>query len=150
MILIAGNISIGGVDLKDMTTDDVRGHMAVVPQNASLFSSSVYDNIAFGKPDASPADIEQAAEEAHADTFIADLPQGYDTLIGEKGVQLSGGQRQRLAIARALLRDAPILLLDEATSALDSSSEQKGSVRADASHAEPDNDCHCSPAFHGD
>lgn len=122
---IAGNISIGGVDLKDMTTDDVRGHMAVVPQNASLFSSSVYDNIAFGKPDASPADIEQAAEEAHADTFIADLPQGYNTLIGEKGVQLSGGQRQRLAIARALLRDAPILLLDEATSALDSSSEQK-------------------------
>lgn len=122
---IAGNISIGGVDLKDMTTDDVRGHMAVVPQNASLFSSSVYDNIAFGKPDASPADIEQAAEEAHADTFIADLPRGYNTLIGEKGVQLSGGQRQRLAIARALLRDAPILLLDEATSALDSSSEQK-------------------------
>ena len=122
---IAGNISIGGVDLKDMTTDDVRGHMAVVPQNASLFSSSVYDNIAFGKPDASPADIEQAAEEAHADTFIADLPQGYNTLIGEKGVQLSGGQRQRLAIAKALLRDAPILLLDEATSALDSSSEQK-------------------------
>ncbi|MEC8728396.1 MAG: ABC transporter transmembrane domain-containing protein [Pseudomonadota bacterium] len=122
---IAGNISIGGVDLKDMTTDDVRGHMAVVPQNASLFSSSVYDNIAFGKPDASPADIEQAAREAHADTFIADLPRGYNTLIGEKGVQLSGGQRQRLAIAKALLRDAPILLLDEATSALDSSSEQK-------------------------
>ncbi len=122
---VMGNISIGGVDLKDITTDDVRGHMAVVPQNASLFSSSVYDNIAFGKPDASPAEIKQAAQEAHADTFIADLPQGYDTLIGEKGVQLSGGQRQRLAIARALLRDAPILLLDEATSSLDSSSEQK-------------------------
>lgn len=121
----AGKITIGGVALNDMTTDDLRGHMAVVSQNASLFSSSVYDNIAFGKPDASPAAIEHAAQEANAADFIADLPQGYHTLIGEKGVQLSGGQRQRLAIARALLRDAPILLLDEATSALDSASEQK-------------------------
>ncbi|MAJ36252.1 MAG: hypothetical protein CBC12_14130 [Candidatus Puniceispirillum sp. TMED52] len=121
----AGKITIGGVALNDMTTDDLRGHMAVVSQNASLFSSSVYDNIAFGKPDASPAAIEHAAQEANAAEFIADLPQGYHTLIGEKGVQLSGGQRQRLAIARALLRDAPILLLDEATSALDSASEQK-------------------------
>jgi ABC-type multidrug transport system fused ATPase/permease subunit len=120
-----GTISIGGIDLKDLTTDDLRGHIAVVPQNASLFSSTVYDNIAFGKPDASPAAVEQAAQEANAHSFITDLPQGYNTLIGEKGVQLSGGQRQRLAIARALLRDAPILLLDEATSALDSSSEQK-------------------------
>lgn len=120
-----GTISIGGIDLKDIKTDDLRGHIAVVPQNASLFSSTVYDNIAFGKPDASPAAVEQAAQEANAHSFITDLPQGYNTLIGEKGVQLSGGQRQRLAIARALLRDAPILLLDEATSALDSSSEQK-------------------------
>ncbi|MDC1115281.1 ABC transporter transmembrane domain-containing protein [Alphaproteobacteria bacterium] len=120
-----GTISIGGIDLKDIKTDDLRGHIAVVPQNASLFSSTVYDNIAFGKPDASPAAVEQAAQEANAHRFITDLPQGYNTLIGEKGVQLSGGQRQRLAIARALLRDAPILLLDEATSALDSSSEQK-------------------------
>ena len=120
-----GTISIGGIDLKDIKTDDLRGHIAVVPQNASLFSSTVYDNIAFGKPDASPAAVEQAAQEANAHSFITDLPQGYNTFIGEKGVQLSGGQRQRLAIARALLRDAPILLLDEATSALDSSSEQK-------------------------
>lgn len=120
-----GKITIGGVELRQMISDDLRRHMAVVPQNASLFSSSVYDNIAFGSPDASQTAIEQAAQEANADDFIASLPQGYHTLIGEKGVQLSGGQRQRLAIARALLRDAPILLLDEATSSLDSASEQK-------------------------
>jgi ABC-type multidrug transport system fused ATPase/permease subunit len=80
-----GTISIGGIDLKDLKTDDLRGHIAVVPQNASLFSSTVYDNIAFGKPDASPAAVEQAAQEANAHSFITDLPQGYNTLIGEKG-----------------------------------------------------------------
>ena len=119
-----GRVSIGGVDVKAMALSDLRQNIAIVPQMASLFSASVYENIRFGAPDASADAVKSAAREAHADAFIRALPEGYHTLIGTKGVQLSGGQRQRLALARALLRGSPILLLDEATSALDSVAEQ--------------------------
>ena len=119
-----GRVSIGGVDVKAMALSDLRQNIAIVPQMASLFSASVYENIRFGVPDASADAVKSAAREAHADAFIRALPEGYHTLIGTKGVQLSGGQRQRLALARALLRGSPILLLDEATSALDSLAEQ--------------------------
>ncbi len=95
-----------------------------MPQEPTVFGVSVRDNIAYGRPEATQAEIEDAARLAAADGFIRDLPQGYDTIVGERGVTLSGGQRQRLAIARAVLKDAPILLLDEATSALDSESER--------------------------
>jgi ATP-binding cassette subfamily B protein len=119
----AGRVCIDGVDLKDADPDDFRRRIAFVPQETVVFGTSVRENIAYGRPDASEADIRAAAEAAHAHEFISQMPDGYDTLLGERGVTLSGGQRQRLVIARALLRDAPILLLDEATSALDSESE---------------------------
>ena len=102
---------------------DLRRQIALVPQDTAIFAASVRDNIRFGRPDASDADVERAATFAHATEFIRKLPEGYDAMIGERGVTLSGGQRQRIAIARAMLRDAPLLLLDEATSALDAESE---------------------------
>src|SRR5262249_37752844 len=103
----------------------LRGAVAVVPRGGSLFDATVRANIAYGRLGAPDADIEAAAEAAGAARFIAELPQGYDTLVGEHGIRLSGGQRQRIAIARAMLKDAPILLLDEATSALDSETERQ-------------------------
>ncbi len=119
----SGTIKIDGVDLKAADPDDFRRRIAFGPQETVVFGTSVRDNIAFGRPDASDADVRAAAEAAHAHEFISTMPDGYDTELGERGVTLSGGQRQRLVIARALLRDAPILLLDEATSALDAESE---------------------------
>lgn len=115
---------IGGTDIRDVTLESLRGQIALVSQEAVLFNESVRTNIAYGRPGASDAQIEQAARSASAHDFIAALPQGYDTVIGENGLSLSGGQRQRLTIARAMLRDAPLLLLDEATSALDAESER--------------------------
>ena len=106
-----------------MRLSDIRSHIAIVPQDPVLFSASVAENIAFSRPDASRDEIIAAARQAEADSFIAEISQGYETLVGEKGVRLSGGQRQRIAIARAILRNPDILLLDEATSALDSVSE---------------------------
>lgn len=120
----AGVIAIGGHDIKTLPFADFRSLMGWVPQEPGLFSTTVFDNIRFGKPEATLEDIEEAAQAAHAHEFIKDLPQGYFTSVGEKGVQLSGGQRQRIAIARALLKDPKILLLDEATSALDTQSER--------------------------
>ncbi|RKR02861.1 ABC transporter transmembrane domain-containing protein [Maricaulis maris] len=120
----SGEVRLDGVDIRDLDPRAVRQEMAIVQQNAPLFSGSVADNIRFGRPGASDADVRAAAQAANADGFIAALPQGYDTALGERAATLSGGQRQRLAIARAILRDAPVLLLDEATSALDSESEQ--------------------------
>jgi subfamily B ATP-binding cassette protein MsbA len=118
-----GRITIDGHDIRDVTLESLRTHIAVVPQETLLFSTSVRDNIRYGRLEASDAEIEAAALAAHAHEWILRLPQGYDTLVGEKGVKLSGGQRQRVAIARALLKNPAILLLDEATSALDSESE---------------------------
>ncbi len=119
----AGAIFFDGVKISDADPQELRRRIALVPQDVVVFAASVADNIRFGRPEASDAEIERAAELALADEFVARLPQGYDTQIGERGVTLSGGQRQRIAIARAILRDAPLLLLDEATSALDAESE---------------------------
>jgi ATP-binding cassette subfamily C protein CydCD len=119
-----GAVKIGGRDLRDLTIDSVRKLVAVVPQDIYLFNGSIADNIRLGKPEASQADIERAARLAQAHDFIAPLPQGYDTVVGERGARLSGGQRQRIAIARALLREAPILILDEAVSNLDTENER--------------------------
>jgi ATP-binding cassette, subfamily B, bacterial len=119
----AGRVLIDGVDAAEADPEEVRARIASVPQETMIFSSTVAENIRFGRPDASEAEIEAAAEAAQAAEFIDRLPQGFATRVGERGVMLSGGQRQRIAIARAILRDAPILLLDEATSALDAESE---------------------------
>ena len=119
----SGSITLDGMRLADLDPADLRGRIALVPQDCVMFASSVGDNIRFGRPDASDAEVARAAEFAHAAAFIAALPQGMDTQVGERGVTLSGGQRQRIAIARAVLRDAPLLLLDEATSSLDAESE---------------------------
>ncbi len=115
---------LDGIDLRDMARADFRQAIALVPQDPVIFAASARDNIRFGRPDASDAEVEAAARAAHADEFLTLLPEGYDSYVGERGVMLSGGQKQRIAIARAILRDAPILLLDEATSALDAESER--------------------------
>lgn len=119
----AGQIFINGVDIRDYSLSSLRTAISMVSQDVFLFSTSVRENIRYGKPDATDEEVEQAARDANAHDFIGALKYGYDTPVGERGVQLSGGQRQRVAIARALLRDAPILILDEATSALDSATE---------------------------
>lgn len=119
-----GSIEIDGHDIRTITQSSLREHIAYVPQEPMLFHRTLRDNIAYGKPDATESEIILAAKQAHAYEFIEKLPQQFDTLVGERGVKLSGGQRQRIAIARAILKDAPILVLDEATSALDSESEK--------------------------
>jgi len=118
-----GRINIEGIDLRAMTLADLRGAIALVPQETVIFSGTATDNIRFGRQDASDEEVREAARAAEANDFIRALPDGYDAEMGERGVRLSGGQRQRIAIARAILRDAPLLLLDEATSALDAQSE---------------------------
>ena len=119
----SGCVRVDGMDVRDVQTRSLREHIALVSQDVDLFGISVGENIRYGQLDATDAEIERAARDANAHEFIAELPDGYGALVGEKGVKLSGGQRQRIAIARALLKDAPILLLDEATSSLDSASE---------------------------
>ena len=120
----AGSIRIDGVDIKDVTLNSLRSNIGVVEQEVYLFSGSVRENIAYGKDGATDAEIEKAAELAGALDFIRELPDGFDTYVGERGVKLSGGQKQRIAIARVFLKDPPILILDEATSALDNESER--------------------------
>jgi ATP-binding cassette subfamily B protein len=118
-----GRILVGGQDISRLRQADLRGLIAYVPQDPAMFHRTLRENIAFARPGATDADLRQAADAAHVTEFVDSLPDGFDTLVGERGVKLSGGQRQRVALARAILRDAPILLLDEATSALDSESE---------------------------
>jgi ATP-binding cassette subfamily B protein len=120
----SGRILLDGVATRDLALSDLRHHIGIVPQDAVVFSSSALENIRYGRPDATDAEVKAAAVAAFADGFISTLPQGYDTFLGERGVRLSGGQRQRIAIARAILKNPPLLLLDEATSALDAESER--------------------------
>ncbi|MFT6348487.1 MAG: ATP-binding cassette subfamily B protein, partial [Psychromonas sp.] len=122
--LQSGCISINGIDISAADPIDVRSVMAVVPQETVVFATSALENIRYGRPAASDHEVRAAALSASADLFISQLPEGYNTFLGEKGVRLSGGQKQRIAIARAILKDPPILLLDEATSALDAESER--------------------------
>lgn len=121
--LTGGALLIDGQNIKEVTQDSLRKHIAVVPQEPMLFHRSIRENVAYGNPIATQEDIEAVAKKAQAHDFIVSLPEGYDTLVGERGIKLSGGQKQRVAIARAMLKNAPILILDEATSALDSESE---------------------------
>ena len=118
-----GKISFDGVDLRDLQLRDLRDSIAIVMQEPFLFRMSIAENIAYARPDATRQEITAAARAAAADDFIQDLPEGYDTLVGERGVTLSGGEKQRISIARALLKDAPVLILDEPTSALDAQTE---------------------------
>ena len=120
----SGSVRIDGVDLRDLDPAHLREHIALVPQQPTIFAASAAENIRYGKLDATDAELQAAAEAAEADDFIRELPGGFDSQLGERGARLSGGQQQRIAIARALLKDAPILLLDEATSALDAQSER--------------------------
>ncbi|KGY12146.1 ABC transporter ATP-binding protein [Vibrio tubiashii] len=118
-----GTVSLGGADVRDFEPQNLRNQMALVPQQPALFSNDVFHNIRYGNPEATDEQVIEAAKKAHAHDFIVNLPEGYNSFLGERGVRLSGGQRQRIAIARAILKDPNILLLDEATSALDSESE---------------------------
>ncbi|MGZ5195269.1 MAG: ABC transporter ATP-binding protein, partial [Ramlibacter sp.] len=119
-----GRILLDGVPTREMALHDLRQRIGIVPQDAVVFSTSAMENIRYGKPGASDAEVIDAARAAFAHDFITALPEGYDTFLGERGVRLSGGQRQRIAIARAMLKNPPLLLLDEATSALDAESER--------------------------
>jgi len=119
-----GKISLDGVALDETNRESLRKELALVPQDPVIFAASAMENIRFGRPEATDDEVQAAAKAAAAHEFIVKLPEGYNTFVGERGVMLSGGQKQRIAIARAILRDAPVLLLDEATSALDAESER--------------------------
>ncbi len=123
--VVSGALRIDGQNVRDVTQDSLHAQIGVVPQDTVLFNDTIYYNIAYGRPDASRAEIEEAARAAKIHDFIADLPQGYETTVGERGLKLSGGEKQRVGIARTLLKNPPILLLDEATSALDSETERE-------------------------
>ena len=120
-----GSVQLDGHDIRDFKLDDLRRQVALVSQDTYLFNASIRENIMLGRPDASQSELENAARQANCHDFITAFPDGYDTIVGERGMQLSGGQRQRVAIARALLKNAPVLILDEATSHLDAVSESQ-------------------------
>ncbi|MHC5827393.1 MAG: ABC transporter ATP-binding protein, partial [Nostoc sp.] len=117
-------ILIDGVDIQDMTQDALHSQISLIPQDPSLFHRTLMENIRYGRLDATDEEVMEAARKAYAHDFIAQIKEGYDSLVGERGIKLSGGQRQRIAIARVILKDAPILILDEATSSLDSITEK--------------------------
>jgi ATP-binding cassette subfamily B protein len=119
-----GSVEIGGVDVRNLSTGDLYDKLSVVFQDVYLFNATIFDNIAFGRPDATAAQVEDAARNAQAHDFIAALPDGYQTMVGEGGATLSGGERQRVSIARAILKDAPIVLLDEPTASVDATNEK--------------------------
>jgi ATP-binding cassette subfamily B protein len=119
-----GKVTIGGQDIRTVTQSSLRQAIGIVPQDTVLFNDTIGYNIRYGRPDASTAEMERAAQAAHIHDFIASLPQGYDTVVGERGLKLSGGEKQRVAIARTLLKNPPVLIFDEATSALDSANER--------------------------
>jgi ATP-binding cassette subfamily B protein len=123
--ITAGTVLIDGADVRELDLDSLRRSIAVVTDDPFLFSATVHENIAYARPDASREEVERAAERAQAAGFIGELPHGYDTRVGERGLTLSGGQRQRIAIARALLADPRILILDDATSSVDATTEQE-------------------------
>jgi ATP-binding cassette subfamily B protein len=120
----SGSISIDGQDIRAVTQASLRASIGIVPQDTVLFNDTIYYNIAYGRPDAIREEVLQAAQSAHIHSFIESLPQGYNTMVGERGLKLSGGEKQRVAIARAILKNPAILIFDEATSALDSKSEK--------------------------
>jgi len=122
--LNAGSITIGGIDISDVSKNSLRRAIGIVPQDTVLFNDSIFENVRYGRPDASDAEVSTAIRLAHLDSFIAQLPDGYRTRVGERGLKLSGGEKQRVAIARTILKRSPILVFDEATSSLDSKSEQ--------------------------
>jgi ABC-type multidrug transport system, ATPase and permease components len=119
-----GRITLGGVDLREMPLDTLRGLFTVVPQDVYLFNTSILENIRLGRPEAAREEVEEAARAAYIHEFITGLPEGYDTIAGERGVKMSGGQKQRIAIARALLKNSPVLIMDEALSSLDTENER--------------------------
>ena len=120
----SGSVRIDGIDVRDVTYASLRRQIGLVPQETMLFNTTIYENILYGRLDATREEVDAAAKAANAYSFIQQLPQGYDTLVGDRGLALSGGQRQRIAIARAILKNPRILILDEATSALDTESEK--------------------------
>jgi ATP-binding cassette, subfamily B, bacterial len=132
----SGSVQLDGVNLASAALADLRGRVGIVPQDSTVFSTSALENIRYGRPGASDADVKAAAQAAHADGFITALPEGYTTYLGERGVRLSGGQRQRISIARAMLKNPPLLLLDEATSALDAESERAVQAALEAAMAD--------------
>jgi ATP-binding cassette subfamily B protein len=121
----AGSIAIDGQDIRGVTQRSLRGEIGIVPQDTVLFNDTIYYNIAYGRPTATREEVENAARMANIDNFIRSLPDGYDAMVGERGLKLSGGEKQRVAIARALLKDPAIMLFDEATSALDTGTEKE-------------------------
>lgn len=142
--LSSGKILIDGMDISNITLESLRKNIGIVSQDVFLFDATIYENIAYGCPDASQADVEKASRLANIDEYIRNLPNGYNTLVGERGVRLSGGQKQRIAIARVFLKNPSVLILDEATSALDNATEMLIQQSLSELCPRQNNHCRCS------